>query len=94
MLMDVPAVGVAKSRLVGRHGEPGAARRDRAPLLIEDEVVGAVLRTRTGTRPLYVSIGHRICLETAIDYVMRCAPRYRLPETTRRADRLSRACPG
>ncbi len=91
VLLDVPAIGVAKSRLVGRHAEPGAQRGDWAPLWLEDKVVGAVLRTRVGTRPLYVSTGHRVGLETAIDYVMRCAPRYRLPETTRLADRLSRA---
>jgi deoxyribonuclease V len=47
------------------------------------------LRTRTGVKPVYVSIGHRVCLDTAIDFVLRCTPRYRLPETTRRAHRLA-----
>ena len=53
------------------------------------ETVGAVLRSRRGVRPLYISIGHRVSLQTAIDYVLACTPRYRLPETTRTADRLA-----
>jgi deoxyribonuclease V len=57
--------------------------------LDQDEVIGAVLRTRVGVKPIFVSIGHRVSLETAVDYVMRCTPRYRLPETTRLADRLA-----
>jgi deoxyribonuclease V len=53
------------------------------------EVVGAALRTRAGVAPVYVSIGHKLSLETAIEYVLACAPRYRLPETTRAAHRLA-----
>ncbi len=53
------------------------------------DVVGAVLRSRAGVKPIYVSSGHRVGLETAVDLVMRCTTRYRLPETTRRADRLA-----
>jgi deoxyribonuclease V len=53
------------------------------------EIIGAVLRTRPGVKPVYVSIGHRISLATAIEYVLRCTPRYRLPETTRQAHRLA-----
>jgi deoxyribonuclease V len=53
------------------------------------ETIGAVLRTRDNVSPVYVSIGHRVTLATAIDYVLRCTPRYRLPETTRRAHRLA-----
>ncbi|MDH5512955.1 MAG: endonuclease V, partial [Gammaproteobacteria bacterium] len=55
------------------------------------EVIGVVLRTRMDVKPVYVSIGHRICLATAIDYVLRCTTRYRLPETTRQAHRLASA---
>ncbi|MFP3939951.1 MAG: endonuclease V, partial [Thermoanaerobaculia bacterium] len=53
------------------------------------EVIGAVLRTRSGVRPVYVSVGHRVSLATAVDLTLRLAPRYRLPETTRRAHRLA-----
>ena len=91
LLADLPSIGVAKSRLVGDHQEPGPERGNWTPLRHRGEVVGAVLRTRPGVSPIYVSIGHRIGLETAIDFVMRCVTRYRLPETTRLADRLSRA---
>lgn len=89
VVLDVPAIGVGKSRLVGEHDEPGPKRGDWAPLMHEGERVGAVLRTRDHVNPVYVSVGHRITLPTAVNWVLRCAPRYRLPETTRQADRLA-----
>lgn len=89
VLTGLPAIGVAKSRLVCTHAEPAPEKGSRTPLYDGDEVIGAVLRTRTGVKPLYISPGHRITLDTAVDYVLRCTPRYRLPETTRRADRLA-----
>jgi deoxyribonuclease V len=85
----LPSIGVAKSRLIGRHREPGHRAGSQAPLKDGGEVIGAVLRTRAGVNPLYVSIGHRIGLETAIGYVLRCCRGYRLPETTRWADGLA-----
>jgi deoxyribonuclease V len=54
-----------------------------------EEVIGAVLRTRKGVAPLFVSVGHRVSLDTAIRFVIACTPRYRLPETTRWAHRLA-----
>ncbi|MFQ5776110.1 MAG: deoxyribonuclease V [Kiloniellaceae bacterium] len=90
VLADVPTIGVTKSRLVGHCDEPGGERGRWAPLLDDGEVIGAAVRTRAETRPVFVSVGHRICLETAIELVLRCAPRYRLPEPIRQADRLSR----
>jgi deoxyribonuclease V len=90
LLLDLPTIGIAKSRLIGTHAEPGPEKGDWAPLVDGDETVGAVLRTRANVRPVYVSIGHRVSLMTAIDYVLQATPRYRLPETTREADRLSR----
>lgn len=90
LLTGIPTIGAAKSRLVGSHDEPGPARGSRTPLLHDGEVVGAVLRTRTGVRPLYVSIGHRLSLEAAVEWVLACALRFRLPEPTRLADRLSK----
>ena len=89
VLLDIPTIGVAKSRLVGSHGEPGPEKGDMAELEHQGEIIGAVLRTRCRVRPLYISIGHRIDLSTAIDYVLRCTTRYRLPETTRQAHRLA-----
>ncbi|GIW73076.1 MAG: endonuclease V [Planctomycetota bacterium] len=93
LLTGLPSVGVAKSRLCGEHGEPGLERGSWTPLREGGETIGAVVRTRTGVRPVYVSIGHRVSLRTAIRLVLACAPRYRLPETTRRADRLAALAP-
>jgi deoxyribonuclease V len=89
VVTDLPSIGVAKSRLVGECEGLGIEKGSRAPLRHEGEVVGVVLRTRGGVRPLYVSIGHRVSLDTAVDYVLACTTRYRLPETTRRAHRLA-----
>jgi deoxyribonuclease V len=89
VLTDIPSIGVAKSLLVGEHAPLPRARGAWRPLIHKDEVVGAALRTRTGVAPVYVSIGHRVSLATAIDYVLACAPHYRLPETTRAAHRLA-----
>lgn len=87
--LDLPAIGVGKSRLIGEHDEPGNERGDRAPLIHKDEIIGAVLRTRAGVKPVYVSTGHRVSLETALRLTLACTPRYRLPETTRQAHRLA-----
>jgi len=89
LLSDIPAIGVAKSRLVGQHGELPESRGSQVPLVDDDEVIGMVLRTRTGVKPVYVSIGHRVSLETAVAYTLACAPKFRLPETTRQAHRLA-----
>lgn len=90
VLIDVPTIGVAKSLLVGKHEELPLERGNWQPLIHRRETIGAVLRTRKGVKPVYVSSGHRVSLTTAIDYVMRCTPKYRLPETTRWADKLDR----
>jgi len=89
VLLDRPTIGVAKSRLIGTHAEVPQTKGGWVPLMDGEEVIGAVLRTRTGVKPVYVSPGHRVSLETAVDYVMGCLTRYRLPETTRWADRLA-----
>jgi deoxyribonuclease V len=89
VLIDIPTIGVAKSLLVGKHEELPESRGSWKPLIHKGETVGAVLRTRVGVKPLYISSGHRISLPTAIDYVLRCTPKYRLPETTRVADKLA-----
>ena len=88
VLTGIPAVGCAKSVLVGGHGEIDSARGSKAPLEHRGERVGTVLRTRDGVRPVFVSIGHRVDLSAAEALVMRCAIGFRLPEPVRRADRL------
>jgi deoxyribonuclease V len=88
VLCGLAAVGCAKSRLVGTHPEPPEARGGRAPLMDHGQVVGTVLRTQTGIKPVYVSLGHLMDLPTAEELVLRCATRYRLPEPTRLADKL------
>ncbi|MEQ8463663.1 deoxyribonuclease V [Coleofasciculus sp. E1-EBD-02] len=89
LLITVPTIGVAKSRLIGQHEELPPEKGNWQPLRHRGEVIGAVVRSRTGVKPLYVSPGHLISLPTAIDYVLRCTPKYRLPETTRWADKLA-----
>lgn len=89
LLLDIPSIGVAKTRLIGKHGEVPNERGAWVPLRDGGETVGAVLCTRQGVKPLYVSPGHRIGLESAIAWVMACLTRYRLPETTRWAHRLA-----
>jgi deoxyribonuclease V len=83
--LGVPTVGCAKSRLCGEHVGPGPARGDWAPLRLDGRVVGRALRTRDHVKPLYVSVGHLIDLRASAGLVLRCAPRYRLPEPTRLA---------
>lgn len=90
VVRDVPTIGCAKTRLIGLHEEPGRERGASAPLVDGDETIGAVLRTQDATKPVYVSVGHRISLATACDWVLRLAPRFRLPETTRAADHAVR----
>jgi deoxyribonuclease V len=89
LLTDMPTIGVAKSLFIGKHEELPIEKGSWKALRHQGEVIGVVLRSRTGVKPLYVSIGHRISLPTAIDYVLRCTPKYRLPETTRWADKLA-----
>lgn len=88
VVCHLPAVGCAKSRLIGIHGEPPTARGSRAPLLDNGEVIGTVLRTQTNVKPVYVSVGHKMGLATAVRMALDCAVKYRLPEPSRLADRL------
>ena len=100
LLIDVPTIGVAKSRITGAHDEPAPAAGARADLRDGDELIGVVLLSRERGRPLYVSPGHRIGFGPAAEWVMRLCRAlpagrqgYRLPEPTRLADRLSKALP-
>ena len=85
LLFDIPTIGCAKSRLTGKFEEPGRAKGARTELKDGEEVIGAALRTRDGTKPIFVSIGHKVDLETALRMVLRCVGKYRIPEPTRRA---------
>lgn len=89
LIVNIPTIGVAKSLLIGKHEEVAEERGSWQPLRHRSETIGAVLRTRARTKPLYISGGHRVSLPTAIEYVLRCTPKYRLPETTRIADKLA-----
>ncbi|MGV9316405.1 endonuclease V [Streptomyces sp. NPDC003691] len=91
VLTGLPTIGVAKNPFVFRHDEPGPARGAAAPLTdAGGEEVGRALRTRTDVKPVYVSVGHRITLDAACAHTLHLTPRYRVPETTRHADRLCR----
>lgn len=87
--LDLPTIGCAKSRLCGEHGIVGRVRGDRVPLLLDEQEIGAVLTTRSGVKPLYISPGHRISINRAVNLILRCGGRYRLPEPTRLAHHLA-----
>ncbi len=89
LLVNKPTIGVAKSRYIGTYDEPDLEKGSYSKLMGKDEQIGAVVRTRTNVKPLFISAGHRISLETAIDIVLKCTTKYKLPETTRLADRLA-----
>jgi deoxyribonuclease V len=91
LLAGVPSIGIGKTRLLGEHRDPPAQRGAWVPLVDHGEEIGAALRSRAGVKPVYVSIGHRVSLATAVRLVMACSPRYRIPEPIRAADRLARA---
>jgi deoxyribonuclease V len=88
--LDLPTIGCAKSILIGHHGPLSEEVGSWVPLEADREVIGAVLRTRTRVKPMIISLGHRISLETSLRYVLACARGYRLPEPTRLADKLSK----
>ena len=90
LVLGVPTIGCAKSRLCGEYDEPGPKRGSWSPLTHRGEQIGAALRTRDGCNVVYVSTGHRVSLESAISVVLACAPRYRLPEPQRLADQLTK----
>jgi deoxyribonuclease V len=89
LIIDRPSIGCAKSRLYGTHHEPGPERGARTYLRDGNEIIGAVVRSRSEVQPVYVSIGNKVDLETAINYVLDCCRGYRLPETTRWAHKVA-----
>jgi len=85
LILDLPTIGCAKSRLCGTYEEPGEERGSFSRLMDGDEHIGAVLRTKTETRPLFISVGHRISLQQAMEWVLSCYRGFRLPEPARLA---------
>ena len=85
LFLDIPTIGCAKSRLCGSHDMPGAEAGSYAELVDNGEVIGAVVRTKLGVSPVYVSIGHKIDLQAAVHWVLACCRGYRLPEPARLA---------
>lgn len=90
VLLDIPTIGVAKSRLVGVGSEPEPGAGSTSPLSWEGKVVGLIMRTRDRVKPLYISPGHRLTLEECREITLGCVTRYRLPLPLRQADLLSR----
>jgi deoxyribonuclease V len=90
VIFDVPTIGCGKTRLLGEFETPDTERGAIAPLVDKSEVIGNVLRTQTDINPIYASIGHRVSLSTATEWVLKLSPKYRLPETTRQADQAVR----
>ena len=85
LLTDSPTIGCAKSRLTGRHGPLGSEEGSMAPLVYKEEVVGVALRTKTGVHPLYISVGNKVDLHSAAEWVLACCKGRKSPETTRLA---------
>jgi len=83
--LDRPTIGCAKSRLIGTFEPPAAEKGSHAPLMDGPDAIGAVLRTRTNVKPLFVSVGHKCTLDDAMEITLTCTPKYRLPEPTRLA---------
>lgn len=92
VLFDIPTIGCSKTKLIGDAEEPGNERGDYSLLFDNGEVIGCVLRTRDNVKPVYVSVGHLVSLQTAREWVLKLAPRFRLPETTRLADQWVKRC--
>ena len=90
VIFDLPTIGCGKTRLIGEAEQPDTKRGSIEPLIASGEVIGNVLRTQDNVNPVYVSIGHRISLTTACEWILKLTPKYRLPETTRLADQIVR----
>jgi len=91
VMLGIPTIGVAKSVLVGEYDEPGEKRGGSTDLVFKGERVGVALRTRDRVKPVFVSVGHMVELDSAADFVLTCCTRYRLPEPARAAHELSNA---
>jgi len=89
VLTNIPTIGVAKSRLIGSHKQPGQLKGDKCLLYDGEDKIGYVLRSRDNVKPLYISPGHKVSLKSTCRLVLECTTKYRLPETTRAAHHLA-----
>ena len=89
-LVDIPVIGCAKTRLIGTYTEPGIKRGSTSALIDNNEIIGTVLRTQDGIKPLFVSVGYGVALQDAVNIVLKSAPQYRIPEPLRAADHCGR----
>lgn len=90
LILDMPSIGVAKSRLSGNFTMPGLSKGELSPLIMGEERIGTVLRSKDKVKPLFISPGHRVSVESALSITIKCLTKYRLPEPTRMADKLSK----
>ena len=90
VLMDLPTIGVAKKKLCGYYTEPGLLRGAMSPLTYKGERIGMVLRSRDNVKPIFISPGHKVTMTSAVELVLQCLGKYKLPEPTRLADKLSK----
>ncbi|MBN2210552.1 MAG: deoxyribonuclease V [Sedimentisphaerales bacterium] len=88
LMLDIPTIGCAKSRLIGQYRTPGPRKGASSRLMHQGEIIGRVVRTRDKVKPLFISVGHKITLAQALHLVQRCCRGYRQPEPTRQAHRL------
>ncbi len=88
LVLDVPTIGCGKSRLLGEFEDVADERGAKSLLIDEGDVIGHVLKTQHNIKPVYVSVGHRIDIDTASEWILKLSPKYRLPETTRMSDQL------
>ncbi len=89
LVIDTPTIGCAKSPLYGDFDMPAPERGSKSPIRARNTTIGYALRTRTGTKPVFVSVGHRVSLRKAVSIVLACSPRYRIPEPLRVAHHLA-----
>ncbi|MBQ4835948.1 deoxyribonuclease V [Pseudoalteromonas luteoviolacea] len=88
VLLDIPTIGCGKTKLVGEYQMPESQKGSCTDLIDHQTCIGKVLRTQDGIKPVFVSIGHRVSIDTAVAWIHKLTPKYRLPETTRQADQL------
>lgn len=87
LFINMPTIGCAKSRLIGEYDDPPAEKGSWSPLMDKDQLIGAVVRTRSNVKPLFISPGNKCQLVDAVELTLKCTSKYRLPEPTRQADK-------
>jgi len=85
VILDIPSIGCAKKRLFGKYTEPGEQKGEYTFLYHKEEIIGAALRTKSRVKPVFISVGHKVDLEGALQIILACTGKYRLPEPTRQA---------